>query len=105
MKDIDRYGCVVFIETDPAMPVPPGKGTRRTVINGYAVPAEFYHPDYSVMPEKDDYRRTLYWNPDLATDANGKAKIEFYNNATCRKMAVDAQGISAEGVIATSSVP
>lgn len=105
MKDIDRYGCVVFIETDPAMPLPPGKGTRRTVINGYAVPAEFYHPDYSVMPEKDDYRRTLYWNPDLATDANGKAKIEFYNNATCRKMAVDAQGISAEGVIATSSVP
>ena len=105
MKDIDRYGCVVFIETDPAMPLPPGKGTRRTVINGYAEPADFYHPDYSVMPEKNDHRRTLYWNPDLATDADGKARIEFYNNQTCRKMAVDAQGISAEGVIATSSVP
>lgn len=105
MKDIDRYGCVVFIETDPAMPLPPGKGTRRTVINGYAVPADFYHPDYSVMPEKNDHRRTLYWNPDVATGADGKARIEFYNNQTCRKMSVDAQGISAEGVIATSSVP
>ena len=105
MKDIDRYGCVVFIETDPAMPLPPGKGTRRTVINGYAEPADFYHPDYSVMPEKNDHRRTLYWNPDVATGADGKARIEFYNNQTCRKMAVDAQGISAEGVIATSSVP
>lgn len=105
MKDIDRYGCVVFIETDPAMPLPPVKGTRRTVINGYAVPADFYHPDYSVMPEEDDYRRTLYWNPDLVTGADGTARIEFYNNQTCRKMAVDAQGISAEGVIATSSVP
>lgn len=105
MKDIDRYGCVVFIETDPAMPLPPGKGTRRTVINGYAEPADFYHPDYSVMPEKNDHRRTLYWNPDLATGADGKARIEFYNNQTCRKMSVDAQGISAKGVIATSSVP
>lgn len=101
IMDIDRYGCVVFIETDPAVPVPPG--TRRTVIDGYAVPAEFYHPDYSVMPEENDYRRTLYWNPDLATDADGKAKIEFYNNATCRKMAVDAQGITADGVISTSA--
>ncbi len=56
------------------------------------------------MPEENDYRRTLYWNPDLATDADGKAKIEFYNNATCRNMSVDAQGITADCVISTSAV-
>lgn len=100
-----RYGCVVFIETDPDMPAPPGKGTRRTVIEGYSIPAEFYHPDYSVMPENEDYRRTLYWNPELRTDADGKVRIEFYNNMTCRKMSVDAQGITPSGFISTSAVP
>ena len=104
--NIDKYyGCVVFIETDPNMPAPPGKGTRRTVIDGYTIPAEFYHPDYSVMPDADDYRRTLYWNPDLRTDADGKVRVEFYNNMTCRKMSVDAQGITRSGFIATSSIP
>ncbi len=101
---IDKYGCVVFIETDPDMPAPPGKGTRRVAIQGYSTPAEFYHVGYSVMPEENDYRRTLYWNPDLFTDANGKVKIEFYNNATCRKLSFDAQGITTDGLISTSSV-
>lgn len=101
----DYYGCAVFIETDPDKPAPPGKGTRRTVIEGYSIPAEFYHPDYSVMPENEDYRRTLYWNPDLHTDADGKVRIEFYNNMTCRKMSVDAQGITPSGFISTSAMP
>lgn len=105
-SNIDKYyGCVVFIETDPNRPAPPGKGTRRTVIEGYSIPAEFYHPDYSVMPENEDYRRTLYWNPDLHTDVNGKVRIEFYNNMTCRNISVDAQGITPSGFISTSAIP
>lgn len=106
MATIDKHiGCVVFIETKPKMPSPPGKGTRRTVINGYSIPSEFYHPDYSVMPEDNDYRRTLYWNPDLHTDSNGKVRIEFYNDMKCRNMSVDAQGVTRTGFISTSSIP
>lgn len=99
-----RYGCVVFIETDPAKPAPPGKGTRRTMIEGYSVPAEFYHPDYSKMPEEEDYRRTLYWNPYVLTDEHGKVSIEFYNNSTCRKMKVSAQGIGYDGTVYDSKL-
>ncbi|MCF0197413.1 MAG: hypothetical protein HUK03_09350, partial [Bacteroidaceae bacterium] len=36
-------------------------------LQGFAPPAQFYSPDYSrqPLPEVKDYRRTLYWNPDL----------------------------------------
>ena len=44
-----------------------------------------------------DYRRTLYWNPDVKTDSNGEAKIEFYNNSTCRQLVISAEGITKDG--------
>ncbi|MFA6590333.1 MAG: hypothetical protein WCS66_08360, partial [Bacteroidales bacterium] len=48
--------------------IPVYKG-RRVNLLGYSPECEFYHPDYSdgVLPEQRDYRRTLYWNPDVRT--------------------------------------
>lgn len=44
-----------------------------------------------------DYRRTLYWNPNVKTDKEGKAKIEFYNNSSCKQVVISAEGITADG--------
>ena len=58
------------------------RGTRRTYIQGYTQPMEFYSPAYkdiNPMTMPDDKRRTLYWNPNVKTDAEGKAIIECYN--------------------------
>ena len=64
----------------------PTHGIRRTFIYGYETPAKFYTPVYDekTTGNTEDARRTLYWNPDLKTDANGEATIECYNahNAT-----------------------
>lgn len=73
------------------------KGVRLTWFRGYDKPKTFEMPDYSVMPPEEDFRRTLYWNPNLTTDENGKAMIVFYNNATCKQLRVSAEGISPEG--------
>ena len=86
----------VYVYTHHTLPVS-GKGTRVTHFDGYAPPAHFVMPDYSVMPPEEDFRRTLYWNPNLTTDENGKAMIVFYNNATCKQLRVSAEGISPEG--------
>ena len=75
---------------------------RKMRYYGYSQPIEFYSPDYSHIDLKDppkDYRRTLYWNPDLKTDAQGKATIEFYNNSTCRHLTISAEGLSPDGQI------
>jgi|GEM_PF-3739619 hypothetical protein len=29
---------------------------------------------------RPDYKRTIYWNPEVTTDAEGRATVSFYNN-------------------------
>ena len=52
-----------------------------------------------------NYRRTLYWNPDVKTDAEGKASIRLFNNGTCRKMEISAEGCDGGTPVISSDVP
>ena len=74
---------------------------RRYVLPGFASPAEFYNPDYSKQtpPAPTDYRRTLYWNPNLKLDKNGEAYITFYNNSSTTHLSVEAEGQSSDGTL------
>ena len=74
---------------------------RRYILDGFAYPAEFYSPDYStkIPPEPTDYRRTLYWNPDLKLDENGEANISFYNNSRRTTISFEAEGQAADGTL------
>lgn len=70
----------------------------RCIFHGYTPKVQFYCSDYSKEPpETPDHRRTLYWNPNITTDSIGKAKIEFFNNASCRKYRLSAEGITQDG--------
>jgi len=95
------YGCVVFIEIFPDWnsPTQPGKGVRKTWLDGYSQVKEFYSPNYSILPPEEDYRRTLYWNPSVKTDKDGKATIQFYNNSSCKSFSISAETITPQGVI------
>ena len=74
---------------------------RCIPIPGFAYPAEFYSPDYSKQtpPEPTDYRRTLYWNPNLQLDENGQARITFYNNSRTTQISVEAEGQARDGTL------
>ena len=73
---------------------------RITTVDGYSRPYSFYSPEYPQGPVFGDvdYRRTLYWNPNVITDENGKAQVEFYNNSITRRFDVEAAGITSAGV-------
>ena len=75
---------------------------RCLVLQGFSYPAEFYSPDYSKhkLPEgQKDYRRTLYWNPNLMLDSNGEANVTLYNNSRTTSIQVDVQGQSPDGTL------
>jgi len=75
---------------------------RRYVLDGFAYPAAFYSPDYSKQipsEEQKDYRRTLYWNPDLKLDRSGEATITFYNNSRTSHLSVEAEGQASDGTL------
>ena len=73
---------------------------RITTVDVYSRPYSFYSPEYPQGPVFGDvdYRRTLYWNPNVITDENGKAQVEFYNNSITRRFDVEAAGITSAGV-------
>jgi len=98
---LKRYSCVVFLEIFPDWNIPtqPGKGVRKTWLDGYSQVKEFYSPNYSILPSEADYRRTLYWNPAVKTNKDGKALIQFYNNSSCKSFSISAEAITPQGVI------
>jgi hypothetical protein len=71
------------------------RGIRKTYIQGYNRPAAFYSPQYpeGAYDTFDDNRRTLYWNPSLVTDNNGKIHIDCYNSRNPTYLTISAETI------------
>ena len=72
---------------------------------GYSSKKEFYQPKYfTVRPNMDinDLRTTIYWNPKITTDANGKATFEFFNADGKGTYRAVLEGIDADGNLARS---
>ena len=74
-------------------------GKRITTVDGYSSAYQFYSPEYPDGPVlgETDYRRTLYWNPNVITDSEGKARVKFYNNSVTGQFSVSGAGITASG--------
>lgn len=87
------------VENPEHPPYLPNNGVRQTYFEGYSSAHEFYSPDYSQipLPENGDYRRTLYWNPELKTDHRGRASVSFYNNARTKHLHIRAEGFTRNG--------
>ena len=75
-------------------------GYRTTTVKGFTKPVEFYAPEYPDGPIEGniDPRRTLYWNPNVITDEEGRARVEFYNNNFTHRFTIRGTGITASGI-------
>ena len=76
---------------------------RHYLLQGYDVSEEFYSPCYRQrpLPTLQDYRRTLYWNPNLELDEEGRANVVLWNNSSSTSITVSAEGITPKGQILT----
>ena len=75
---------------------------RWLIVQSEDQPAHFYSPDYSKQTPPEvptDYRRTLYWNPDLQLNAEGRARVTLFNNSRTTQIEVDAAGQAADGTL------
>jgi uncharacterized protein YfaS (alpha-2-macroglobulin family) len=48
---------------------------------------------------RDDFRETIYWNPVIQTDKNGKAKVEFYNSDANTTFRMITEGSAYNGLL------
>ena len=69
--------------------------------DGLQLQREFYSPVYETKEQSEkripDFRNTLLWSPDITTDQEGKAMIQFYTSDRPGKYMVVLQGMSSGG--------
>ena len=65
----------------------------------YSVVKKFYAPRYydTRTNERTDFRETIFWNPVVQTDKDGKAVVEFYNSDASTTFRAIAEGIGWNG--------
>jgi hypothetical protein len=100
-RDVDR-NVQIYLYLHKKYTTESDKGLRKTYFEGYNTPETFQMEDYSKIPPMEDFRRTLYWQPDVRTDSEGKAKVEFYNNSSCREMFISVEGMTPDGKFLTN---
>ena len=92
--------ATVELVTIPDEGVQPSFRDRHIVFHGFNYAEAFYQPDYSsreVGCSPADYRRTLYWNPNVKTDEQGRFTATFYNNGKETRIRMTAAGVTSDG--------
>lgn len=75
---------------------------RKTVYPlGFQLPVEFYSPRYDTSSKRNskvpDLRTTLFWKPDVKTDADGQGQFMFYTSDKPGNYYMVIEGISDNG--------
>lgn len=78
------------------------KKFNQKMLKGYYGKREFYHAVYDQVTISDpfpDYRNTLFWKPDVITDQNGEATIDFYCSDINSSFLGNIEGVSGTGLL------
>ena len=97
-------GAIVITLKDPKnLPAKPALGIITYTPLGYSDSVEFYHPVYDTPEKKDaqraDLRSTIYWNPTLLLNAEGKATLEYYTPDSTAPEDIIIEGVDKNGKV------
>lgn len=101
--DIARGGAVLVYTKDLRTEIPIPKSEYQAFLTLKplcSVSREFFAPVYDTPESKliEDYRTTIHWEPDIITDQNGEAIVEFYNTGNNSLVIGNIQGITQDGL-------
>lgn len=91
---------LVYTKRGGGIPPKPTLGIHNFSYPGFAKAREFYSPNYNTPPQNasiPDIRTTLYWNPSIQLDDQGKAKVSFFTSDVLSDYEIVVEGISADG--------
>jgi len=68
-------------------------------IKGYDKPRSFYSPEYATEKDRDnpDFRTTIFWKPNVKTDASGNVSVSFYAADLATRYRIVVEGITEQG--------
>ena len=98
------YGVVNIITkaadfSNATLPINVTRLTYRVIdpVNSFVSPG--YSSEQMKKSRVPDFRNTLYWNPSVKLNSEGKAKIDFWTSDYVSDFEVNIQGITQEGRI------
>ena len=74
--------------------------------NGFYIAREYYVPKYKTKIKgeaRNDFRPTIFWNPNVETNASGIANVEFYNSDELTTFKMTVEGITANGKVGNNT--
>ncbi len=77
-------------------------GILPITVQGFYKAREFYSPKYTaaiLQSNHPDWRSTIYWAPEVVTDKDGNASLEFYNADGQGSYRVVVEGVDEKGNI------
>lgn len=72
-------------------------------VTGYYSARTFYSPNYEYPSSRADQRTTIFWEPMISTDADGKATLSYYNADPKSKIRIVVEGLTEKGVPVTNT--
>lgn len=100
-----RTGAFAYFEITtrakkgPFMQVTPGTYLHKTL--PFSLPKQFYSPRYTVKNKTagvgTDLRSTIFWEPNIITDKDGKATLSFYSADKAANYTVIIEGTDMDG--------
>jgi len=90
----------IFTKKNGGFYTPKADNSINKIIDGFYEARVFYAPQYekpSIEKAKPDLRTTIFWQPVVITDNEGKATVTFYNDDKTTSVNVKAEGITEKG--------
>lgn len=81
-------------------------GINQAKVAGFYEAREFYSPNYSERDNRhylEDKRTTLYWEPMIITDENGRAAVAFFTADVNSRYRIVIEGITPDGYPGTAT--
>jgi hypothetical protein len=104
---VGRTGAFAYFEITtrakkgPFMKVTPGTYLHKTL--PFSLPKQFYSPRYTVKNKAagvgTDLRSTIFWEPNIITDKDGKAALSFYSADKAANYTVIVEGADLDGAL------
>ncbi|WP_069658979.1 hypothetical protein [Arcticibacter eurypsychrophilus] len=95
---------IIYLTLKPGALARTNPSTLKEDVSGYYESRTYYSPKYSLDPEKQDLRPTVYWNPNIVTDATGSASVSFQNGVQKTQLRVIVEGLTVDGIPVASKV-
>ncbi|GAB2987980.1 TonB-dependent receptor plug domain-containing protein [Mucilaginibacter puniceus] len=105
LREVPQFNKHAYIEITtrskqgPFMRVTPGTYLYKPL--AFTLPKQFYSPKYTVKNKNTavgtDMRSTIFWQPNIITDAAGKATVSFYSADKTADYSVIVEGTDMSG--------